>query len=77
MCIHTRLENCVLPNRPQLGSAENSFFDLSKFEAMKSLSSWEAACSDKDKFCAKMKSFLIYHLLTSGLNEERITKMAL
>ena len=36
MC--TRLENGVLRNGQQLGSAENSFFDHSKFETVKSLS---------------------------------------
>ena len=40
----------------QLGSAENSFFfDYSKFEAMKSLSGWDAARCDEHQFCAKIK----------------------
>ena len=56
--MHTRLENGVLRNGQQLGSAESSFFDHSKFEAMKSLSSWEAACSDEDQFHAKIKVFI-------------------
>ena len=34
---YTRLENGVLCNSQQPGSAVNSFFDHSKFEAMKSL----------------------------------------
>ena len=38
MRMRTRLENGVLRNGQQPGSAENSFFDHSKFEAMKSLS---------------------------------------
>ena len=49
--MHTRLENGVLCNRQQPGSAEDSFFDHSKFEATKSLSGWEAAHSDEDQFC--------------------------
>ena len=46
-CIIT-LENGVLRNGQQPGSTENSFFDHSKFEAMKLLSGWEATRSDKD-----------------------------
>ena len=53
--MRTRLENGVLRNGQQLGSAENSFFDHRKFEAMKSLSGWEAAHSDEDQFRAKIK----------------------
>ena len=55
--IRTRLENGVLRalNGQQPGSAENSFFDHSKFEAMKSLSGWEAVRSDEDQFRAKIK----------------------
>ena len=41
--MRTRLENGILHNGQQPGSAENSFFDHSKIEAMKSLSGWEAA----------------------------------
>ena len=33
----------------------NSFFDHSKFEAMKLLSSCEAAGCDEHQFCAKIK----------------------
>ena len=54
-CRRTTLENGILRNGQQPGSAENSFFDHSKFEAMKSLSGWEATRSDKDQFCAKIK----------------------
>ena len=32
-----------------------AFIDQGKFEAMKSLSGWEAACSDKHQFHAKFK----------------------
>ena len=74
--MHTRLENGILHNGQQPGSAENSFFDHSKFEAMKSLNDWEAARSDKDQFRAKIKvsvpePFSSYRRLTSGLNKER------
>ena len=39
--LDVRLENGVLCNGQQPGSAENSFFDYSKFVAMKSLSGWD------------------------------------
>ena len=46
-CMRTTLENGILHNRQQPGSAVNSFFDHSKFEAMKSLSGCEAVrCSE-------------------------------
>ena len=45
----------VLRNGQQPGSAENSFFDRSKFEGMKSLRCWEAVWSDEDQFRAKIK----------------------
>ena len=32
-----------------------AFIDLGEFEAMNSLSGWEAACSDKHQFRAKIK----------------------
>ena len=53
--MHTRLENDVLRNRQQLGSAVNSFFVQGKLEAMKTLSGWEAACCDEHQFHAKLK----------------------
>ena len=53
--MRTRLENGVLRNGQQPGSAENSFFDYSKYEAMKSLSGRVAARSDEDQFRAKIK----------------------
>ena len=55
VCMRTRLENGVLRNGQQPGSAENSFFDYSKFEAMKLLSGWDAARCDEHQFCAKIK----------------------
>ena len=59
------------------GSAENSFFDYSKFEAMTSLSGGETARSDEDQFCAKVINLAIFEFycrLTSGLNKARIQK---
>ena len=53
--MRTRLENGVLRNGQQLGSAVNSFFDQGKFEAMKMLSGCEAANCDKHHFHAKIK----------------------
>ena len=50
-----RLENGVLRNGHQSGSAVNSFFDQGKFEAMKSLSGREAARCDEHQFRAKIK----------------------
>ena len=55
VCIRTRLENGVLRNGQQPGSAENSFFDYSKFEAMKSLSGWDATRCEEHQFRAKIK----------------------
>ena len=53
--MRTRLENGVLRNGQQPGSAENSFFDYSKFVAMKSLSGWDAAHCDEHQFRAKIQ----------------------
>ena len=53
--MRTRLENGVLRSGQQPGSAENSLFDHSKFEGKKSLSGWEAARSDEDRFRAEIK----------------------
>ena len=52
MHMRARLENGVLRNGQQPGSVENNSFDHSKFEAMKSLSGWEATRSDRHQFCA-------------------------
>ena len=52
--MHTRLETGVLRNGQQPSSVEN-FFDHSKFEAMKSLTSWEVARCDEHQFRAKIK----------------------
>ena len=53
--MRTRLENGVLRNGQQSGCAVNSFFDKGKFEAMKTLSGWEAARCDEHQFRAKIK----------------------
>ena len=53
--MRTRLENGVLRNGQQPGSAGNSFFVCNKFEAMKSLTGWDAMCCGKHQFCAKIK----------------------
>ena len=56
VCMHTRLENGVLHNEQQSGSAVNSFFDQGKFdEVMKMVSDWEAACYDEHQFHSKIK----------------------
>ena len=58
-----------------------AFIDQGDFEAMKSLSDWEAAPCDDNQFHTKIKMStwavfeLCYRRLTSGLNKER--KMAL
>ena len=53
--MHTTLENGILNNEQSLGSAVNKFFNHGKFEAMKTLSGWEAAHCDKHQFHAKIK----------------------
>ena len=45
---------CPTPPR-QPARAENSFLDRGEFVAMKTLSSWEAACCDEHQFHAKIK----------------------
>ena len=50
--MRTRLENGVLRNGQQSGCG---FFDKGKFEAMKTLSGWEAARCDEHQFRAKIK----------------------
>ena len=53
--MRTTLENGVLRNEQPSGSAANNFFDQGNFEAMKTLSGWEAARCGEHQFCAKMK----------------------
>ena len=53
--MRTRLKSGVLRNGQQSRSAGNSFFDYSKFEAIKLLSGWDAAHCDEHQFRAKIK----------------------
>ena len=53
--MRTTLENGVLRDEQTSGSAVNNFFEQANFEAMKTLSGWEAARCDEHRFCAKMK----------------------
>ena len=55
MCMRTTLENGVLHNEQPSGSAVSNFFDQGNFEAMKTLSGWEAACCDEHQFHAEIK----------------------
>ena len=54
MRMRTKLENGVLHNEQQPQCVVNSF-DQSEFEAMKTLSFWEAAHCDEHPFHAKIK----------------------
>ena len=53
MC--TKLENGVLHNRQPTQSVVTGFSDQGEFEAMKTLSDWEAVRCDEHQFCAKIK----------------------
>ena len=53
--VTTTLENGVLRNEGPSGYAVNNFLDQGNFEAMKTLSGWEAACCDEHQFRAKIK----------------------
>ena len=54
-CAHAyKLEYGVLHNRQELGSAVNSFTDLGRFEAMKTLSGRKALRCGKHQFHAKV-----------------------
>ena len=52
--MRTTLENGVPRNEQPSGIAVN-FFNQGNFEAMKTLSGWEAACCDEHQFRAKIK----------------------
>ena len=57
-----------------------AFIDQGEFEAMKSLSGWEAARSDERQFRVKIKvsTLAVFELsLLDKWSEQRITKMAL
>ena len=67
--MRSRLENGILHNGQQLGSAVNSFFDQGKFEAMKTLNGCGPVCCNEHQFRAKIKviePFLSYRCLISG-----------
>ena len=53
--MRTKLENGVLSNGQQPQSVVNGFVDQGEFEAMKTLSGWEAAHCDEHPFRAKIK----------------------
>ena len=53
--MHTKLENGVLSNGQQPHCVVNGFVEQGEFEAMKTLSGWEAAHCDEHQFCAKIK----------------------
>ena len=53
--MRTKLENGVLHNEQQPQSVVNGFIDQGEFEAMKTLSGWEAARCDEYPFRAKIK----------------------
>ena len=57
LCVRmrTELENGVLHNEQQPQSVVNGFIDQGEFEAMKTLSGWEAARCDQHPFRAKIK----------------------
>ena len=55
MHMYTKLENGVLSNGQQPQSVVNGFVDHGEFEAMKTLSGWEAAQCDEHLFRAKIK----------------------
>ena len=71
--MRTRLENGVLRNGQQSGSAVNSFFDLGKLEAVKTLSGWEACTVMSIGFVLKsrwiLEPFSSYRCFTSGLKK--------
>ena len=53
--MRTKLENGVLRNGQPTQSVVNGFSDQGEFEAMKTLSGWEAARCDEHQFRAKIK----------------------
>ena len=57
LCVRmrTKLENGVLHNEQQPQSVVNGFIDQGEFEAMKTLSGWEAERYDEHPFRAKIK----------------------
>ena len=53
--MRTKLANGVLHNEQQPQSVVNGFIDQGEFEAMKTLSGWEAGRCDEHPFRAKIK----------------------
>ena len=53
--MRTKLENGVLRNGQPTQSIVNGFSDQGEFEAIKTLSGWEAARCDEHQFFAKIK----------------------
>ena len=53
MHMHTKLENGILRNGQQLGSAVNRFIDLGRFEAIKMLSGQELSAVISISFMLK------------------------
>ena len=78
--MHTTLENGILRNGQQPGRTVHSFFDHGKFEAMKTVSSWEATYCDEDQFHAKIKvsaGELLLFETHEERSEQRIRKLTL
>ena len=55
MHMHTKLENGILRNGQQLGSAVNRFIDLGRFEAIKMLNGQELCAVISISFVLKLK----------------------
>ena len=53
--MRTKVENGILRNGQPTQSVVNGFSDRGEFEAMKTLSGWEAAGCDEHQFCTKIK----------------------
>ena len=78
--MRTTLENGVPRNEQLSGSTVNNFFDQGNFEAMKTLSGWEAACCDEHQFRAKIKvstRAILELSLFEKWSEQRMRKIAL
>ena len=71
--ISTRLENGVLRNGQQSGSAVNNFLDQGKFEALKMLSGLEAVMSISFMLKSRwvLEPFSSYRCLTSSLKKRK------
>ena len=53
--MHAKLENGVLRNGQQPGSAVNSCIDLGEFQAIKTLNGCRSLRCDKNQFCDKVR----------------------